>query len=81
ALRNLWGEACLAANTILNQIPHKKRDLRKLSKCKVFGKGYVAEDFFKNIFPYKDKKKQVSNPRKRVMSNQLSQDETDIREC
>ncbi|GJX21492.1 retrovirus-related pol polyprotein from transposon TNT 1-94 [Tanacetum coccineum] len=34
-------------------------------------------DFFENIFPYKDKEKQISNPRKRVMNDQLSQDETD----
>nr|GEX22243.1 retrotransposon protein, putative, Ty1-copia subclass [Tanacetum cinerariifolium] len=33
-------------------------------------------DFFKNIFPYKDKEKQISNLRKRVMNDQLSQDET-----
>ena len=26
APHNLWGEACLAANTILNRIPHKKSD-------------------------------------------------------
>ncbi|GJW61629.1 hypothetical protein Tco_0110964 [Tanacetum coccineum] len=26
APRSLWGEACLAANTILNKIPHKKSD-------------------------------------------------------
>ncbi|GJS21635.1 DNA polymerase zeta catalytic subunit-like protein [Tanacetum coccineum] len=34
-------------------------------------------EFFENIFPYKDKEKQISNPRKRVMNDQLSQDETD----
>ncbi|GKA43538.1 auxin efflux carrier component 2 [Tanacetum coccineum] len=34
-------------------------------------------DFFENIFRYKDKEKQISNPRKRVMNDQLSQDETD----
>nr|GEX09429.1 hypothetical protein [Tanacetum cinerariifolium] len=34
-------------------------------------------DLFENIFPYKDKKKQISNPRKRVMNDQLSQDEAD----
>nr|GEW73701.1 alpha-glucan water dikinase, chloroplastic-like [Tanacetum cinerariifolium] len=34
-------------------------------------------DFFENIFPYKDKEKQISNPRKRVMNDQLSQDESD----
>ncbi|GKD25905.1 retrotransposon protein, putative, ty1-copia subclass [Tanacetum coccineum] len=34
-------------------------------------------DFFENIFPYKDKEKQILNPRKRVMNDQLSQDETD----
>ncbi|GKF82845.1 hypothetical protein Tco_0244501 [Tanacetum coccineum] len=33
--------------------------------------------FFENIFPYKDKEKQISNPRKRVINDQLSQDETD----
>nr|GEY09459.1 alpha-glucan water dikinase, chloroplastic-like [Tanacetum cinerariifolium] len=32
-------------------------------------------DFFENIFLYKDKEKQISNPRKRVMNDQLSQDE------
>nr|GEW26159.1 retrotransposon protein, putative, Ty1-copia subclass [Tanacetum cinerariifolium] len=34
-------------------------------------------DFFENIFPNKDKEKQISNPRKRVMNDQLSQDEID----
>ncbi|GJW23180.1 hypothetical protein Tco_0033802 [Tanacetum coccineum] len=34
-------------------------------------------EFFENIFPYKDKEKQISNLRKRVMNDQLSQDETD----
>nr|GEZ14322.1 zinc finger, CCHC-type [Tanacetum cinerariifolium] len=34
-------------------------------------------DFFENIYLYKDKEKQISNPRKRVMNDQLSQDETD----
>ncbi|GJT09221.1 DNA polymerase zeta catalytic subunit-like protein [Tanacetum coccineum] len=34
-------------------------------------------NFFENIFPYKDKEKQISNPRKKVMNDQLSQDETD----
>ncbi|GJU14182.1 retrovirus-related pol polyprotein from transposon TNT 1-94 [Tanacetum coccineum] len=34
-------------------------------------------DFFENIFPYKDKEKQISNLRKRVMNDQLSQDEID----
>nr|GEU49243.1 DNA-directed RNA polymerase subunit beta' [Tanacetum cinerariifolium] len=33
-------------------------------------------DFFENIFPYKDKEKQILNPWKRVMNDQLSQDET-----
>ncbi|GJT92854.1 retrotransposon protein, putative, ty1-copia subclass [Tanacetum coccineum] len=31
-------------------------------------------EFFENIFPYKDKEKQILNPRKRVIDNQLSQD-------
>nr|GEU42089.1 hypothetical protein [Tanacetum cinerariifolium] len=34
-------------------------------------------EFFENIFPYKDKEIQISNPRKRVIDNQLSQDQTD----
>ncbi|GKB88422.1 DNA polymerase zeta catalytic subunit-like protein [Tanacetum coccineum] len=34
-------------------------------------------DLFENIFPYKRKEKQILNPRKRVMNNKLSQDETD----
>nr|GFA61148.1 retrotransposon protein, putative, Ty1-copia subclass [Tanacetum cinerariifolium] len=34
-------------------------------------------DFFENIFPYKDKEKQILNQRKKVMNDQLSQDETD----
>nr|GEW17999.1 reverse transcriptase domain-containing protein [Tanacetum cinerariifolium] len=33
--------------------------------------------FFKNIFPYKDKEKQISNPKKRVVDNKLSQEQTD----
>ncbi|GJW57139.1 pol polyprotein [Tanacetum coccineum] len=37
----------------------------------------VKAEFFENIFPYKDKEKQISNLRKRVMNDQLSQDETD----
>ncbi|GJV26366.1 retrovirus-related pol polyprotein from transposon TNT 1-94 [Tanacetum coccineum] len=137
APHSLWGEACLAANTILNKIPHKKSDkspyqLRKenqssYKRMKVWGclakvqiplpkrtklrqkivdcvylgpaKNSVAyrflvyksniedisnntiiefaeADFFENIFPYKDKEKQISNPRKRVMNDQLSQNET-----
>ncbi|GJU59340.1 hypothetical protein Tco_1237106 [Tanacetum coccineum] len=34
-------------------------------------------EFFENIFPYKDKEIQISNPRKRVIDNQLSHDQTD----
>nr|GEW23325.1 putative plastid-lipid-associated protein 13, chloroplastic [Tanacetum cinerariifolium] len=34
-------------------------------------------NFFEKIFHYKDKEKQILNPRKRVMNDQLSQDETD----
>nr|GEU77298.1 retrotransposon-related protein [Tanacetum cinerariifolium] len=132
------GEACLAANTILNKIPHKKSDkspyqlwkgkqpsykrvkvwgclekvqipLQKRTKlgpkivdCVYLGltKNSVAyrflvyksnvedisnnpiiesaeAEFFENIFPYKDKEKQISNLRKRVINNQLSQDQTD----
>nr|GEW80463.1 hypothetical protein [Tanacetum cinerariifolium] len=37
---------------------------------------WLDTDFFENIFPYKDKEKQILNPRKRVMNDQLSQDET-----
>nr|GEX73848.1 retrovirus-related Pol polyprotein from transposon TNT 1-94 [Tanacetum cinerariifolium] len=138
APHSLWGEACLAANTILNKISHKNSDkspyhlwkgkqpfykrmkvwgclvkvqipLPKRTKlgpktvdCVYLGpaKNSVAyrflvyksnvedisnntiiesakPDFFENIFPYKDKEKQISNLRKRVMNYQLSQDETD----
>ena len=34
-------------------------------------------EFFVNTFPYKDKEKQISNPRKRVLDDQLSQDQRD----
>ncbi|GJY43467.1 retrotransposon protein, putative, ty1-copia subclass [Tanacetum coccineum] len=34
-------------------------------------------DLFENIFPHKDKEKQISNLRKRLMNDQLSQDEID----
>ncbi|GJT28692.1 retrovirus-related pol polyprotein from transposon TNT 1-94 [Tanacetum coccineum] len=138
APHSLWGEACLAANTILNKIPHKKSDKSpyqlwkgkqpSYKRMKVWGclakvqiplpkrtklgpktvdcvylgptknsaayrflvyKSNIEDisnntiiesaeaDFFENIFPYKDKEKQISNPRKRVMNDQLSQDETD----
>ncbi|GJW79897.1 retrovirus-related pol polyprotein from transposon TNT 1-94 [Tanacetum coccineum] len=138
APHSLWGEACLAANTILNKIPHKKSDKSpyqlwkgkqpsykrmkvwgclakvqiplpkrtklgpKIVDCVYLGpaknsaayrflvyKSNIEDisnntiiesaeaDFFENIFPYKDKEKQISNPRKRVMNDQLSQDETD----
>ncbi|GKB35786.1 DNA polymerase zeta catalytic subunit-like protein [Tanacetum coccineum] len=138
APHSLWGEACLAANTILNKISHKKIDkspyqlwkgkqpsykrmkvwgclanvqipLPKRTKlgpktidCVYLGPAKnsaayrflvyksniedisnntiiesVEADFFENIFPYKDKEKQISNPMKRVMNDQLSQDETD----
>ncbi|GJX33215.1 retrovirus-related pol polyprotein from transposon TNT 1-94 [Tanacetum coccineum] len=138
APHSLWGEACLAANTILNKISHKKSDKSpyqlwkgkqpSYKRMKVWGclakvqiplpkrtklgpktvdcvylgpaknsaayrflvyKSNIEDisnntiiesaeaDFFENIFPYKDKEKQISNPRKRVMNDQLSQDETD----
>ncbi|GKD04481.1 hypothetical protein Tco_1179455 [Tanacetum coccineum] len=115
APHSLWGEACLAANTILNKIPHKKSDkspyqllkgkqpsykrmkvwdcLAKQRIVLLIGSRFTnptiedisnniiiesAEaDFFENIFLYKDKEKQISNPRKRVMNDQLSQDEID----
>ncbi|GKB53652.1 retrovirus-related pol polyprotein from transposon TNT 1-94, partial [Tanacetum coccineum] len=109
---SLWGEACLAANTILNKIPHTKSDKStyhlwkgkqpSYKRMKVWGclaknnaayrflvyKSNVEDisnntiiesaeaEFFENIFPYKDKE-QISNPRKRVIDNQLSQDQTD----
>ncbi|GJW79895.1 retrovirus-related pol polyprotein from transposon TNT 1-94 [Tanacetum coccineum] len=94
---SLWGEACLAANTILNKIPHKKSDkspyqlwkaknsvayrfLVYKSNIEDISNNTIIEsakpDFFENIFPYKDKEKQILNPRKRVMNDQLSQDET-----
>ncbi|GJY09274.1 DNA polymerase zeta catalytic subunit-like protein [Tanacetum coccineum] len=137
APHNLWGEACLAANTILNKIPHKKSDkyqyelwkgkqpsykrmkmwdclakvqipLLKRTKlgpktvdCLYLGPTKynatyrllvyksIVEDInnniiiesakaecFENIFPYKDKEKQISNPKKRIIDNQLSQDQT-----
>nr|GEW73876.1 DNA polymerase zeta catalytic subunit-like [Tanacetum cinerariifolium] len=103
APHSLWGEACLAANTIV-QIPLPKRTKLgpKTVDCVYFGlakssAGYrflvyksnvedisnntiiesAEADFFENIFPYKDKEKQISNLRKRVMNDQLSQDETD----
>ncbi|GJW80751.1 retrovirus-related pol polyprotein from transposon TNT 1-94 [Tanacetum coccineum] len=130
-------EACLAANTILNEIPHKKSDKSpyqlwkgkqpSYKRMKVWGclskvqiplpkrmklgqktidcvylgptknsvayrflvyksnvedisnntiTKYAKADFFENIFPYKDKKKQILNQRKRVMKNQLSKDQT-----
>ncbi|GJU50680.1 retrovirus-related pol polyprotein from transposon TNT 1-94 [Tanacetum coccineum] len=130
APRSHWGEACLAANTILNKIPHKKSDksLYQLWRgmqpfykmIKVWGclakvqiplpkrtklrpktvdyaylgptKNNVAyrfllyksnvkdisnnitiesaeAEFFENTFPYKDKDKQISNPRKRVLDD------------
>nr|GEU60437.1 retrovirus-related Pol polyprotein from transposon TNT 1-94 [Tanacetum cinerariifolium] len=104
---SLWGEACLAANTILNKISHIKSDKSpyqlwkekqpSYKRMKVWGclakvLGYKSNvedisnniiiesaeaDLFENIFPYKDKEKQVSNLRKRVMNDQLSQAETD----
>ncbi|GJY93927.1 retrovirus-related pol polyprotein from transposon TNT 1-94, partial [Tanacetum coccineum] len=135
---SLWGKACLAANTILNKIPHKKSDKcpHKLWKgkqpsykrMKVWGclakvqiplpkrtkfgpkmvdcvylgpaknsaayrflvyKSNVEDisnntiiesaeaEFFKNTFPYEDKDKQISNPRKRVLDDELSQDQRD----
>ncbi|GKB79432.1 DNA polymerase zeta catalytic subunit-like protein [Tanacetum coccineum] len=109
---SLWGEACLAANTILNKIPHTKSDKStyhlwkgkqpSYKRMKVWGclaknnavyrflvyKSNVEDisnntiiesaeaEFFENIFPYKDKE-QISNPRKRVIDDQLSQDQTD----
>ncbi|GJR89959.1 DNA polymerase zeta catalytic subunit-like protein [Tanacetum coccineum] len=130
-------KSCLAANTILNKIPHKKSDkyqyelwkgkqpsykrmkmwdclanvqipLLKRTKlgpktvdCLYFGPAKynaayrflvyksIVEDInnniiiesakaecFENIFPYKDKENQISNPKKRVIDNQLSQDQT-----
>ncbi|PWA78284.1 hypothetical protein CTI12_AA217490 [Artemisia annua] len=136
APHSLWGEACLAANTVLNKIPHKKNDKSpyqlwkgkqpSYKRMKVWGclakvqiplpkrtklgpktvdcvylgpaknsaayrflvyKSNVEDisnntiiesaeaDFFENIFPYKDKEKQISNPRKRVLDDQLSQDQ------
>ncbi|GKB13137.1 DNA polymerase zeta catalytic subunit-like protein [Tanacetum coccineum] len=138
APHSLWGEVCLAANTILNKIPHKKSDKTpyqlwkgkqpfykrmkvwgclakvqiplpkrfklgpKIVDCVYLGPaknsvayrflvyksniedisnntiiGAVEAEFFKKIIPYKDKDKQISNPRKRVIDNQLSQDQTD----
>ncbi|GJX20374.1 DNA polymerase zeta catalytic subunit-like protein [Tanacetum coccineum] len=138
APHSLWGEACHAANTILNKIPLKKSDKSpyqlwkgkqpSYKKIKVWGclenvqiplpkrtklgpktivciclgpaknsaayrflvyksnvedvsnntiLEFVESDFFENIFPFKDKEKQISNPRKRVMSDQLSQDQID----
>ena len=136
APHSLWGEACLAANTVLNKIPHKKSDKSpyqlwkgkqpSYKRMKVWGclakvqiplpkrtklgpktvdcvylgpaknsaayrflvyksnvedisKNTIIEsaeaDFFENIFPYKDKEKQISNPRKRVFDDQLSLDQ------
>ena len=138
APHSLWGEACLAANTVLNKIPHKKSDKSpyqlwkgkqpSYKRMKVWGclakvqiplpkrtklgpktvdcvylgpaknsaayrflvyKSNVEDisnntiiesaeaDFFENIFSYKDKEKQISNPRKRVLDDQLSQDQRD----
>ncbi|GKB88201.1 ty1-copia retrotransposon protein [Tanacetum coccineum] len=38
----------------------------------------IAEaEFFENTFPYKDKDKQISNPRKRVLDDELSHDQRD----
>nr|GEV41022.1 zinc knuckle CX2CX4HX4C [Tanacetum cinerariifolium] len=34
-------------------------------------------EFYENTFSYKDKDKQISNPRKRVLDNELSQDQRD----
>ncbi|GJY50121.1 hypothetical protein Tco_0440077 [Tanacetum coccineum] len=34
-------------------------------------------ELFENTFPYKDKDKQISNPRKRVLDDELSQDQRD----
>ncbi|GKB60556.1 retrotransposon protein, putative, ty1-copia subclass [Tanacetum coccineum] len=34
-------------------------------------------EFFKNTFPYKDKDKQILNPKKRVLDDELSQDQKD----
>nr|GEU65218.1 Pol polyprotein [Tanacetum cinerariifolium] len=126
--QSLWGEACLAANTILNKIPHKKSDKSPYQlwkgkqppykRMKVWGclakvqiplpkrtkhgpktvdcvyldpaknsaaYGFlvyksnvedisnntiiesVEAEFFENIFPYKDKEKKISNPRKRKL--------------
>ncbi|GKB67707.1 hypothetical protein Tco_0929119 [Tanacetum coccineum] len=89
----LWGEACLAANIILNKIPHKKSDksLYQLSKGKqssykrmkvwgLFGKGPAKNNAAYRFLVYKsniDKDKQFSNPRKRVLDDQLSQDQRD----
>nr|GEV69116.1 retrotransposon protein, putative, Ty1-copia subclass [Tanacetum cinerariifolium] len=66
APHSLWGEACLAANTRLSKIPHKKSDKSPYQLWK--GK----QPSYKRM-----KVEQISNPRKRVMNDQLSQDETD----
>ncbi|GJS08521.1 retrovirus-related pol polyprotein from transposon TNT 1-94 [Tanacetum coccineum] len=107
APHSLWGEACLAANTILNKIPHKKSDKSayqlwtgkqpSYKRMKVWGclakvqiplpkrtkLGPKTVDCVylgpaKNSAAYRflDKEKQISNLRKRVMNDQLSQDET-----
>ncbi|GJZ55514.1 pol polyprotein [Tanacetum coccineum] len=68
APHSLWGEACLAANTILNKFPHKKSDKSRYQLWK------EKQPSYKRI---KDKEKQISNLRKRVMNDQLSQDEID----
>lgn len=138
APHSLWSEICLAANTVLNKIPHKKSDKspyqlwkgkqpsykrmkvwgclakvqiplpkrtklgQKIVDCVYLGpaknsaayrflvyrsnvkdisKNTIIEsveaDFFENIFPYKDKEKQISNPRKRVFDDQLYLDQRD----
>ncbi|GKC35797.1 retrovirus-related pol polyprotein from transposon TNT 1-94 [Tanacetum coccineum] len=112
ALHSLWGEACLAANTILNKLPYKKSDKSpyqlwkgkqpsykmmkvwgclakvqiplpkrtklgpKIVDCVYLGpaKNNAAYRFL--VYKSNDKEKQISNPRKRVIDDQLSQDET-----
>ena len=130
---NLWGEACLAANSILNRIPHKKSDkspyhlwkgrLLSYTRMKVWGylakvqvsipkrtklgpktidciylgramnsaayrflvfKSHVDDihnqtimeseeaKFFENIFPFKDKEKEVTCSRKRPLDDGLN---------
>ncbi|GJV61777.1 hypothetical protein Tco_1467877 [Tanacetum coccineum] len=74
APHSLWGEACLAANTILNKIPHKKSDKSPYQLWKGKQPSYKRMKVWGCLA--KDKEKQISNLRKRVMNDQLSQDET-----